>query len=283
MAALDASFAALVDDIRSARQSVTQNVNVFDEAAWDQRLRYIAPRTDEIRDLYRQRTPTERAEFVQRHCCDLYNVYDATLGSFAEMYMPAQIPKHRAFMDRFFNGLDIRRPATYFDGFPSRIFNEFVKGITHFNGDESHDHSEMTWIQKIRINPSDTPRTVRRKKDALKKCYIERLIFDEIYTHLLHKQNTGHLIELRFLERYFQDTNSESIHVDVTFDQTYYPIAVDVVIVNAVDGVRTTEHYAKYWGDPTVHCERIVVRPRVIRRYRKQQTFQSEARWTLIQ
>lgn len=287
---VNALFRQLTNSMMLAREYITHNV--FHNVAWKRHMHDITNIAGRVSEYVRRMDPNQKMSFVETHYGGLYKVYDTMLGPFAKMYIPSHISLHRSALDKFFNGIGIRRPSSYFLGFPSRLFNEFVKGITYFDGedteypiyhrDSSCGRSDMTWIEKFMIQPTDTPKTIRRKQAALRKCYIERLIFDQIYSHVLHEQNMGHHMELRYLERYFQDTHHEAIHVSVTFDAFYYPIALDIVANLHGNRVKIIESYRKAWGDVRVTCEKTETRPRTIHRYRKSQTFSGEASWVSV-
>ena len=65
------------------------------------------------------------------------------------------------------------------------------------------------------------------KKKALRQCYIERLLYDIIYEHTLHKQNLGHLLELQQVTRLYQDYfKGFKISIDVSYREVYTPSKV---------------------------------------------------------
>ena len=97
---------------------------------------------------------------------------------------------------RFFGPPPIANPARMV----TSVFNEFVKGVTYFrheglNGrDEPVYHRHGACPPKRQANISCDAHTPEDEKQALQKCYIERLIYDEIFhTCTQCQQDKGHL------------------------------------------------------------------------------------------
>jgi hypothetical protein len=85
----------------------------------------------------------------------------------------------------------------------TNVFNEFIRGITYFTTDPPGTiHNAPLYHRNDSCPPKDRPNVVcdpsgtthEDLKNRMQKCYIERLIYDEIWFQLHSmQQNTGHL------------------------------------------------------------------------------------------
>lgn len=127
--------------------------------------------------------------------------------------------KSRSFHDKIFTnilGLDKHIPLgiTY-------VFEDFIKGITFFSNEEENtkkipiyhrsascgNSSEDFKKKYFECYNTNTPNNIELKKKHIFKCYLERLIYDNMYKNLMFhfpttlnnqelQQNKGHIFQL---------------------------------------------------------------------------------------
>lgn len=149
----------------------------------------------------------------------------------------------------------------------SAVLKEFIKGITYFSdqhGDEvpiyhrlyscgaTDDDAYYREWHKCRDTMNDTQRA--EVEQRITTCYIERLIYDNIYVHLHNffppqptaenKQNPGHLDRLEVTRKDYKTCfPSVEIKIDVEYTHEYPYILRITKLVN--DTPRYTEIYKK--------------------------------------
>jgi hypothetical protein len=91
----------------------------------------------------------------------------------------------------------------------------------------------------------------------VKKCYIERLIYNEIYKHFIHEQNFSHVRELKYVsEYYYKYFPNESISVKIKYNKKFYPYKL---IVNEIKNEGFIEEiYTKNWEYNYVICQLMI-------------------------
>jgi hypothetical protein len=92
----------------------------------------------------------------------------------------------------------------------TEIFNQFVKGITYFHDQELHDKTKPgPAYHRINSCPAaKTPNVICKEstsseeKQSVETCYVERLIYDHIWTNMTSMpQNESHLLWLQDTEK----------------------------------------------------------------------------------
>ena len=171
----------------------------------------------------------------------LYTIYDSLIGHYAKFtIMSSDINDFHQHVYSFFAKVcNVGSPAKYFQYYPTKLFDEFIKGITVFKTEESSIISQPSYHRpkscgsksvkfetKFRILPSDDKSTKESKIKALRMCIIERKIYDSIFKYILRNQNAGHLVELMNLERLYMDYTSYMIDVQVHFKYDVLPYMV---------------------------------------------------------
>ncbi len=99
----------------------------------------------------------------------------------------------------------------------TRIFEEFIKGITYFSNETEYrkipiyhraascGNSSSDFVRKyLKCYSTNTPNNIKKKQEHIYKCYIERLIFDNMFKHsfthikdnISIEQNEGHKFQL---------------------------------------------------------------------------------------
>lgn len=208
----------------------------------------------------------------------LYKIYDTLIGAFAELRLPkGEISDLHRHTYRFFNKVaNITSPAKHFMFYPTRLYEEFIKGITVFSNTtsiserpsyhrlESCGTKALDYIAKFKHLPTDKREERKRKLDALKTCIIERKIYDDIYTYLLHRQDSNHMFELQNLERLYLDYTASTIDVNVKYKYgTVQPYIVFVTIHRKGMLVSRISYEKRKNGD--VHVEKYEDKPSVVR------------------
>ena len=227
-----------------------------------------------------------RNTFVHEHDVVLYKLYDVFTGTTAKLYNTHEnITIHRSAIDKLFGILKIK-PKSHFSYLPTRVFNQFIKGITYFEDENPVEspfyHREASCESKaVHI---DAKFSKPDSLDSLQKCYIERLIYDKLYSYFLHEQEVRHLKELIVVERYFQQHFQYiTIHVNIQYDIDSYPYKCIVTTYDEKNDVLTLETYTKKpWNRPTVMCEKKVVNKGKVAFFSKITSYQQDTHWSSI-
>lgn len=237
--------------------------------------------------------------FVDKHLGSIYRIYDSLVGDFAKLHVDKSTinKRFRGICDTIMKSLGITQPTKRFAGVPTYFLLRLLGGITYFATDtdlerpiyhrtQSCGTSKSTLHAKFAHQPSDTKAESLRKKTALQKCYIERMVFNRLYNHVLHRQEVRHLQELKLVENLWQDYNpGSSIDVDVGYnDDTGEP---NLVSISYAHGKTLLFDHEIYVTGDQVKCERSEYKqspkhsPFLIAKYAKTQTFQREQPWKL--
>jgi len=237
----------------------------------------------------------DKQTLVQGNPGELYKIYDTCVGPWSRLYASEDDKdKCRNLFDSCFGKLKISSPRTYFKGLPTEIFREFIQGITYFKNQEpvsrpvyhrdaSCGSAFIDYGKKYRILEDDTPSVIRRNKNTLMRCYIERLIYDSIYQQLFHEQDAGHLLEIQQLERLVQDYTGTDVYVKMKYENIIYPtqLILQLNSANSRTTVATYETYTKPWGSSVVVCTQKKEQKKThqLIHYKKTQTFEKCTEW----
>ncbi len=162
------------------------------------------------------------------------------------------------FRDRVFEGLVPNIRPIQLQRRITRTFNEFVKGITYFQHQEVYAANQPVYHRHGACSPrgtdnhgclpSNTMNVRKVKKADIETCYIERQIFDAIWTHTQSSQDYRHLEWLRKTRRAYESCHPDTmLTTSVCFDgETNMPVSVTVVKeVDRGRGDTVTEEYIK--------------------------------------
>jgi hypothetical protein len=173
-----------------------------------------------LQQEWRNATPQVYNAFVESHLSELVQIRKLLTGKNRHMYFDRSYNTRLTACNTqiFSNTFRISRINARFSRLPTAIFAEFVKGITFFQSDVtptletpayhrplSCGSGDLTFREKFVIDASMSDIVVNRRKRALRTCYIERMVYNNIYEYVLDKQDTGHRVELQQLERLYQD------------------------------------------------------------------------------
>lgn len=164
-------------------------------------------------------------EFISKHSGELLRLHDILVGSFAKIYAnTVNLKNLRSLHDSFFGILSIHSPGKKFQNVPTQLFTAFIQGITYFENEKERAFP----VYHRSISCGSKSKTVEEKfrnydKSNLILCLIERLIYDNIYTNTFHRQDLGHLFELKKVEREYQDSfPGNQIKIDIEYEKHIY-------------------------------------------------------------
>lgn len=208
-------------------------------------------------------------------------------------------PRARSIADRFFRWAHIRHPRAHFAYTPSRIFTQFCKGITYFADEpiqelyhrtDSCGASDRDYLDKFAMVAGEPQDERMRKHLALRKCYLERSIFNQIYRNVRY-QDVNHLLGLRYIERLLESYAPKENLVPTLegFELGLCPTVLR--ITNRIKGLQIsidlTETYTHPRGSDTVACRKVVIKQngshQIIELYEKTQGFDGERPWDAVQ
>jgi hypothetical protein len=216
----------------------------------------------------------------------LFHIHEILVGTFSKTYVKdfeSDIIKIRSVHDKLFKKcLNISQPRHRFGRLPTWLFSNFCKGITYFKNnigideipvyhrEQSCGSKEMTASEKF--VESDN----KNKQIYLRNCYIERFIYDQIYINTFHNQNIEHLIELRQIERLYQNAFPyENLVIKVSYRDDIHPCCL-VLTYTTKDGLLIRETYTKSINNQINHCKKFSSDGN---EYEKIQTYDQEVGW----
>lgn len=170
----------------------------------------------------------------------------------------------RSLHDKIFNRLKMLKYISHV----TLIFEEFIKGITYFEN-EKEEQVVPIYHRLYACGPyADTHRKgnlvctaglskdeIKRRRPLIERCYIERLIYDEIYKyysfHFPSKndspsQDEGHLFRMKLTQEDFESCFPDTkINVEVDHEDN---APVKATITRTHKGIaKTTLVYIKYF------------------------------------
>jgi hypothetical protein len=180
--------------------------------------------------------------------------------------------------------------------FSSKLFDEFIKGITYFGDNFRIDEQPKPLYHRC---SSCGPSQREVKEENIETCYIERLIYNEIYKHHeLHfpktieqvdffepSQDEGHLHFLLNIIRpkFFSKHHDVQDIVVVINQHVIDTIPVSLTIIKTFhNDTKITETYKKEYTLTTngnrlykhdVYCERICNTSNCVKKYTKVQVY----------
>lgn len=209
--------------------------------------------------------------FINVNKANLFRIYDTLVGTFKNTYYKntRHESKLRSCCDRLFRTiLNIKQPKKRFASLPTDLSTEFCKGITYFKN-ETHGDDEQpfyhrdascgskrfTASEKFHQLHSNTNVDILRKKTYSRRCYLERLIYDVVYTNTFHHQDIGHLHELQIMERihdcYFP---SDCLNIHIDFVDGIIPAKLHIYITNK--DIYIHEEYVKLKNE-NLQCKKL--------------------------
>ena len=230
--------------------------------------------------------------FFKENKLRFYKIHDTLVGSFAQNYLPCnEYNKLRSAHDIIFRSIYIIRPATVFNHLPTQLFTEFCKGITYFKNQNVKERQ----IYHRKNSCGSGSKTIAEKfkkqysydkivsnKEHMRTCYIERLIYDDIYFNTLHYQDFEHNEELLKMIRLYDDIYKGSIRIEIWYK---YKTPIEIKITtkapkNFNEFYMIEEQYIKSPNSNIVRCNKsIKYIDNSSKNYYKVQTFDKEEKW----
>ena len=226
--------------------------------------------------------------FVEQNKGTIYRIY-YILAKGTELYI-SDSSQQKALGTKtlhLMHMLHILNVKRFFERLPTDYLTDFCKGITYFKGevvserpfyhrDSSCGTGSLTSQQKFSNSKAD-----KSLKNQVYKCYLERTIYDRIFTDILHYQDIPHLAELRKMERYYQDNFEERrIFAFIGYKNQIEPTSLLITTYtndNARDKIE--ERYDKTRTN-LVKCTRGIFKDdKRVAYYTKEQTEDKEAQW----
>jgi hypothetical protein len=226
----------------------------------------------------------EKKKILRDNIQIFYKIHSALVGYHAQIHCKSLTTKFRGSHDIIFKAINIIRPATVFAYLPTKLFTEFCKGITYFRDEliterpayhrmKSCGTGQKNIIDKFKKALSEDSAIIN--KDNLKRCYIERLIYDNIYTNILHLQDPQHYRELKEIERLYQDYFRENVNIRIKYQDNFYPI--ELIITYTINETKIIiEKYKKNINSNIVECTKITSDGMSLN---KKQSFDHEEQW----
>ena len=236
--------------------------------------------------LIAKQTPkADVAQFVSKNKGDIYRVY-YILSKETELYMSDK--SYRTDVVRqtlhLMHMLGITNVKKFLERLPTDYLTEFCRGITYFQGEEITErpfyHREsscgpgsLSAVQKF---------GTKANKAKVYKCYLERKIYDAIFTDILHYQDLPHLSELKTMERYYQDNfNEKRITVVIGYKNQIEPVTLLITTYTGDDvGDKIEEVYKKTANSKLVKCTKRIFKDNdQVAYFSKEQTEDKEEHW----
>lgn len=228
-------------------------------------------------------------EFVRTNLESFWVLKETLISKDMDIFKDIYTPRLRRLLTAQYNRIVIPiRFNAVINGLAQEVtqtFTEFSKGITFFQS----EHQQLRWPVYHRDVSCGT-RNLRTEQKfvktkfgpdmgfAIARCYIERLMYDEIFQNNLGYQDIPHKLELddvsRHYDKYFPHSN---LRVRIRFLQNLVPISVDIITKDAIEKyTKTLDVNGNY--NAIVFCKRQEL-DGDRNSYDKIQSFDAEAQW----
>ena len=151
--------------------------------------------------------------------------------------------KARSLHDEIF--IKILKCNSYISLGITHVFEDYIKGITYFSDELENkkkipiyhraascgNSSEDFQKKYLQCYNTDIPEEIEKKKEHIFKCYLERLIYDDMFKNLTEqelKQNKGHIFQLSERAKNFNKCfNNIELNIDIKYKNNF-PIILDI-------------------------------------------------------
>ena len=184
--------------------------------------------------------------------------------------------------NRIYIAMNYNKIAKERQMFVTKTFTEFSKGITYFSKDKQEGrhpsyHRNASCGSERLTSERKFSRTRYGPKmhKAIEFCLIERLLYDQIFRHVIGYQDLGHSHELETVRRIYDSYYPENnLKIEVAYLQNK-PFIIKIVYNNNLDEryTKTIKQDGTY--DNNVDCKR----QENGELYVKTQSFDSEEKW----
>ena len=227
----------------------------------------------------------ERILFFKNNIKDLYFIHENLVGTTISTHHKKLISKFRSSHDTIFASLDIKRPIMKFKYLPTMVFTEFLKGITYFKTDNIYEtpiyhRANSCGTGTLTIKDKFGRKTGYSNDDAMtniiyiRRCYIERQIYNDIFKAILYKQDIAHLKELEMIKRLY-DSKVPNSQLTVTVSHYEAPSHLHPTKLFIIYDTNHSELYLKTQLSSIIRCEK-TENGKV---FHKIQTFEKEMPW----
>lgn len=224
---------------------------------------------------YVRQHPTELERFVKTHMREFQSCKRVLVGKLATSMghvLPLEVTKA---MTKTYNtvneAMNFTRTFRELVRETTRVYTEFVKGITYFDW-EAQPLRHPVYHRNASCGTTRRPSDVKFAKTAfgpdaapyVRRCVLERLIYDRLYTHNIGFQDVGHRYELwqmgKIFDEYFPDHH---VSVDLTYEPAPHghvprSVTIDLEVRGVL--VHTWTYTRKYLEDIGTYAEEIQVR-----------------------
>lgn len=173
----------------------------------------------------------KRCHHIETHYYELCKIRTILVGDHSKAFLnKAEKNTVRSVHDKFFvTLLGMKNPSLRFKSAATKMFTEFVKGITYFRNEEDistpvyHRYNScgdktVPTIDALRVLFTNTQVTKDQKRRYLRNCFIEREVYNKIFQTLFDQQDVGHMYQIKDIEVLLQEYNGfHKMHVDVQF------------------------------------------------------------------
>lgn len=230
----------------------------------------------EIKVLRKNMKHINMEDFIHDNQAHLFMIHNALVGDVSKTYISDASTRQnlRTVHDALFSIFNIKVPKKRFAHLPTWLATNFCKGITFFENNVSiHNvpfyHRTQSCGSKIRTATEmliESPN--EHKHTYLRNCFIERKIYDAIYTNTMHQQDIKHLYELKVIEQLYQNAYpDERLHIQISyFDDDIHPCCLHMYIQNKEQ--TTIEIYQRFMdNNKLVYCKRITPDGKIYEKY----------------
>lgn len=242
----------------------------------------------------------------------LVDIHSIELHKFKSSLKDIKYVHARPYYDHIFTKHLVLHP--YLMSGVSRLLQEFIKGITYFKS-QGELQTDVIYHRMFSCGPNrdkgefraanhvclkaDAKEERKRRGQLIETCYIERLIFNELYKHdalhfpnigtEIHSQNAAHIERMKLTRDDFMTCfPKEDVSVSVEYRESVPTILVITRTkngrVNSIE--RYVREYTKTYGyiqwiyDPFVECYRDVFASNGnVKHFHKYQHFYSPSKW----
>lgn len=292
---VNSEFRKFYENIKDFRIFL-RNHRLMNESQVDNTLDSLHKDVQRFTNLYSTYYDTDkkRDDFIKKFSMELYQIHDTLIGKeMKKVFIDVSYhSKFRSLYDTFFKKclgmVQVQKRLSYL---PTLLFNKFIEGITYFHQDTTDERpvyhralscgaqnltSQYKFIDAMKIKTKPLQERLLIKK-FVRTCYIERLIYDDIYNNTFHQQDLGHLHELKTVEQIYEKYYPKhNLYFKMKYDDDNYPIML--LITEKTPDLTTEETYTVSRKNERVLCSK-TTSGKGIMRYEKVQTFKQEEPW----
>lgn len=215
----------------------------------------------------------EKISFIENNQILIQGFYDNKYNDLIKIkyfLIKLKNPKARSLHDRIFT--KTLKMGKHVPLGITRIFENFVKGITYFSNETEYINkipiyhraascgdSSADFIKKyLQCYPTNIPNDMKKKKEHIYKCYLERLIYDNMFQHSFEnnlnvyskekttiQQNEGHTFQLTERARNFNSCFA-GIKIDIKIEyKNNFPIILYISFYDKNSNILKTEIFKK--------------------------------------